>query len=306
MTAGTITPYRPGQQAGRDGFAQLLRAEWTKFRTVRGWVIGMTRRRPGDGGARAVRRRGHQQLVPEHERFEPRAGPAGSACVTIPPVGPGGEPVSDSFYFVRQPLAGNGSITVRMTSLTGLLRRTPTSRPARTRRSTHVPAWCHGPRPGSSSRTSTQPGIGVRGDDGHRRPRGTHAGQLHQRHGGPAGRRLPGVPALAAADPLRRHDHRLRLGRRHALDSGRHRPPGRAAVDRPGRAVRRLPCVHRGLPELRRRGKRDHRLPARPPPSSITSAGRAPGRAARGPATTSEPATGRASAGITRPAAGSP
>ena len=41
MTAGTVTPYRPGQQTGRDGFAQLLRAEWTKFRTVRGWVIGL-------------------------------------------------------------------------------------------------------------------------------------------------------------------------------------------------------------------------------------------------------------------------
>ena len=25
----------------QDGFAQLLHAEWTKFRTVRGWVIGM-------------------------------------------------------------------------------------------------------------------------------------------------------------------------------------------------------------------------------------------------------------------------
>ena len=37
------------------------------------------------------------------------------------PVGPGGEPVTDSFYFVHQPLAGNGSITVRVTSLTGLL-----------------------------------------------------------------------------------------------------------------------------------------------------------------------------------------
>jgi len=40
MTSGTITPYRSGLEAGRDGFAQLLRAEWTKFRTVRGWVIG--------------------------------------------------------------------------------------------------------------------------------------------------------------------------------------------------------------------------------------------------------------------------
>jgi len=29
--------------------------------------------------------------------------------------------VADSFYFVRQPLAGNGSITVRISSLTGLL-----------------------------------------------------------------------------------------------------------------------------------------------------------------------------------------
>ena len=38
MTA--IAPYRSGLESGHDGFAQLLRAEWTKFRTVRGWVIG--------------------------------------------------------------------------------------------------------------------------------------------------------------------------------------------------------------------------------------------------------------------------
>ena len=37
----TLVPYRPELHTGRDGFAQLLRAEWTKFRTVRGWVIGM-------------------------------------------------------------------------------------------------------------------------------------------------------------------------------------------------------------------------------------------------------------------------
>src|SRR5262249_38834454 len=35
-----ITPYRSEVRAGRDGFAQILRAEWTKFRTVRGWVVG--------------------------------------------------------------------------------------------------------------------------------------------------------------------------------------------------------------------------------------------------------------------------
>src|SRR2546430_10171049 len=35
------------------------------------------------------------------------------------PVGPGGEAVTDSLYFVHQPLTGNGSITVALTSLTG-------------------------------------------------------------------------------------------------------------------------------------------------------------------------------------------
>src|SRR5262249_56693352 len=41
MTAGPVAPQRPGERAGRAGFAPVLRAEWTKFRTVRGWVIGM-------------------------------------------------------------------------------------------------------------------------------------------------------------------------------------------------------------------------------------------------------------------------
>ena len=45
----TITPYRSGQRPGPDGFAQLVRAEWTKFRTVRGWVIGLIVAVAGDG-----------------------------------------------------------------------------------------------------------------------------------------------------------------------------------------------------------------------------------------------------------------
>ena len=113
---------------------------------------------------------------------------------------------------------GNGSITVRVTSLTGAA-----SAPSGGHGGPCGPASCRGPRPGSSSRQSTTPGLAVRGDHGHRRPRRADAGRLHQRHGGPARRRLRRVPALAAADPLRRHDHRLRLRRRHALDQGRHR-----------------------------------------------------------------------------------
>src|SRR6202044_1997898 len=35
------------------------------------------------------------------------------------PYGPGGEVVSDSFAFARQPLTGNGTLTARITSLTG-------------------------------------------------------------------------------------------------------------------------------------------------------------------------------------------
>ena len=41
MSAATITEYRSGLQAAPDRFTSLLRAEWTKFRTVRGWVIGI-------------------------------------------------------------------------------------------------------------------------------------------------------------------------------------------------------------------------------------------------------------------------
>ncbi len=118
MTAGTVTPYRPDRQAGRDGFAQLLHAEWTKFRTVRGWVIGMT------VAALVTLGLGLFAAVGTTSSCQSTGGGSagtGAACVPTFPVGPGGVPVDDSFYFVRQPLTGNGSITVQVTSLTGLL-----------------------------------------------------------------------------------------------------------------------------------------------------------------------------------------
>jgi ABC-type transport system involved in multi-copper enzyme maturation permease subunit len=57
-------------------------------------------------------------------------------------LGPNGEPVSDNFYFVRQSLAGDGTITVRLTSLTGLI--PPASGMVNSDGSTNVPglvAW---------------------------------------------------------------------------------------------------------------------------------------------------------------------
>jgi ABC-type transport system involved in multi-copper enzyme maturation permease subunit len=117
MATGTVTPYQPDQQAGRDGFGQLLRSEWTKFRTVRGWVIGMA------VAVLVTLGIGLLAVGGTSSSCQQVGGPlrTGRACGPTFPVGPGGEPVSDSFYFVRQPLAGNGSITVRVTSLTGLL-----------------------------------------------------------------------------------------------------------------------------------------------------------------------------------------
>jgi ABC-type transport system involved in multi-copper enzyme maturation permease subunit len=108
-----MTPYRSELPVRHDGFGQLLRAEWTKFRTVRGWVIGTivaTLVIVGLGALTGASSECGIQMTPTSA---PLACPA-------PPTGPGGEWVTDSFYFVRQPLAGNGSITVRVTSLTGL------------------------------------------------------------------------------------------------------------------------------------------------------------------------------------------
>jgi ABC-type transport system involved in multi-copper enzyme maturation permease subunit len=110
MTAGVTTGPPAGagaSRAGCEGFGGLLHAEWTKFRTVRGWVIGM-----------AV-----AAMVTVLVGLLAAAGGMGSCDVAgcTVTVGPGGEAVSDSFYFVRQPLAGNGSITARVTSLTGLI-----------------------------------------------------------------------------------------------------------------------------------------------------------------------------------------
>lgn len=113
MTA-TITPYRSGQQAGRDGFAQVLRAEWTKFRTMRGWVIAML-------AAAVATALAPIALAGTAKSNDPMTCVHGLCQVEASTVatGPDGEAVTDSFYFVHQPLAGNGSLTVAISSLHG-------------------------------------------------------------------------------------------------------------------------------------------------------------------------------------------
>lgn len=78
-----------------------LHAEWTKLRTVPGWVAGL---------AAAALLMVLIALLAGISSDQSGAPPV--------PTGPGGGPVTDSFYFVHRPLAGDGSITVSVSALT--------------------------------------------------------------------------------------------------------------------------------------------------------------------------------------------
>jgi ABC-type transport system involved in multi-copper enzyme maturation permease subunit/regulation of enolase protein 1 (concanavalin A-like superfamily) len=87
----------------------LLRAEWTKLRTVPGWVAGLI------VAAAVIVGLG---VMPGMSGSCGKRG-AGSECVL--PVGPEGEQVADGFFFVHRPMAENGTITVRVGSLTSVV-----------------------------------------------------------------------------------------------------------------------------------------------------------------------------------------
>lgn len=101
----TVAPYRSTQRQGPYHFGHILRAEWTKFRTVRGWVLGML-------GA---------VLVALLVSLLATMGGKHNARVEQPPLGPDGQAVNDDFYAVHQSVEGDGSITVSVASLTGVV-----------------------------------------------------------------------------------------------------------------------------------------------------------------------------------------
>jgi ABC-type transport system involved in multi-copper enzyme maturation permease subunit len=82
-----------------------IRAEWVKFRTVRGWVIAVV--------VAAV------AIIGFGVGPNGQGTCDGNTCAQT--LGPGGEAVQDSFYFVHQPLTSDGAITVRVTSLTSTI-----------------------------------------------------------------------------------------------------------------------------------------------------------------------------------------
>jgi ABC-type transport system involved in multi-copper enzyme maturation permease subunit len=82
---------------------RLLHAEWTKFRSVPGWLRGSA-------------------IAALLILLFPLTGLGGGAPeqASPVPVGPDGGPVSDAFFFVHRPLSGDGRITVAVTALTSL------------------------------------------------------------------------------------------------------------------------------------------------------------------------------------------
>ncbi len=102
------------QPSRGGGFGAALGAEWTKFRTVRGWMIGLV------FAALMVVLFTFLQANGKHTGYcttpNPRSCVAGHPYV---PTGPSGEAVADTYEFVAKRLTGDGTITARITSLLG-------------------------------------------------------------------------------------------------------------------------------------------------------------------------------------------
>ncbi|MFF4616125.1 DUF1349 domain-containing protein [Nonomuraea jabiensis] len=109
----SFTPHRSSRRTGQDRFPQALRAQWTRFRTARGWALAMA--------ASVLVTVSLGLLVAGGARTTCVTGKGEGAC-PAPLVGPDGTAVKDKYYFVHQPLKGDGSITARVSDMTGQIR----------------------------------------------------------------------------------------------------------------------------------------------------------------------------------------
>ena len=105
------------KKTGGEGFAYVLRAEWTIFRRGRILVIGMV------VAVLLTVLLGLRAVSNSYRGIDLGRCNGDPVCLASPTpvelVGPDGEAVDDKFYFVYQKLSGNGSITARLTSMTG-------------------------------------------------------------------------------------------------------------------------------------------------------------------------------------------
>ena len=96
------------------GLSDAVRAEWTKFRTVRGWLVGLVL------AVGLLVLFSYLQAHGKHTGYCTSPNP--SSCVNGHPYvlnGPGGAPVADAYELASRPLTADGTITARITSFTG-------------------------------------------------------------------------------------------------------------------------------------------------------------------------------------------
>jgi ABC-type transport system involved in multi-copper enzyme maturation permease subunit len=166
------TPSMPPNEVGRGSFIPVLRSEWTKFRTVRGWGIGVL--------AAVLLCVGFTFLVANGNNEggctgppAPGSGPnsPGSNCYVghpFVPIGPNGEAVADSYSYVHHRLTGNGTVTVQVTSLTGVISTSPASEaPSLTRTKPGLAQWAKAGILLTSSAKQGSPYAAVMATGGH-------------------------------------------------------------------------------------------------------------------------------------------
>ena len=132
-----VSRSRPHPRTG--DLSAALRAEWTKFRTVRGWIVGM------------ALMAGLLVLF----AYLTANGMHSGTCTTGPdgapvcgmghpyvPIGPGGEAVADSYYLVSRQLTADSTLTVRVDRLSGVTSSGPANAaPSVGRTRPGIPAW---------------------------------------------------------------------------------------------------------------------------------------------------------------------
>jgi ABC-type transport system involved in multi-copper enzyme maturation permease subunit len=114
----TTAPPDPASGGAVGGFVSALRAEWLKFRTVRGWSVALA--------MSVVLCVVFTYLVANGNHTGTCTG--SGACTNghaFVPTGPTGDAVADSYEYRYQQLTGNGNLTGRLASLTGLISTRP-------------------------------------------------------------------------------------------------------------------------------------------------------------------------------------
>jgi ABC-2 family transporter protein len=167
----TTAPPRVTSKPARERFRSVLWAEWIKFRTVRGWLIGLAVAAALCVAFTFLVSNKHQGGCIGPPLPGSGANSPGSDCYTGHPnvaTGPNGEAVADSYQVVDLPLTGNGTLTARVTSLTGVTSTNPANEaPSITATRPGLAAWAKAGILLTTSTTQGSPYAAVMATGGH-------------------------------------------------------------------------------------------------------------------------------------------